>query len=280
MAVPLCYLLIGKSMKSYIYKIQNKVNNKVYIGFTVNPERRYYNHFKGSIKDSKKRLYCSMNKHGRENFTFEIIYCSHDYDHTLNVMENYFITEYDSLNSGYNSVPGGVSKGFNYSTNKGKVSITKNNTQKYIKKEDLLDFINDGWVLGSSPNKGKLISEAKKKQNKRDVVPCIEIITGNFVNLTSEEYQKAKVLGTHIAKNSGMKNSEETKRKKSDSMKGIPKSDSHKRKLSESVKKQHRIMVSSLYNKKQYDIGNFSIHLRVMNKNNIPFTYFSPDIPT
>lgn len=62
---------------SYIYKITNKVNNKLYIGKTdlINPEDRWKEH----LHDYKRRrcekrpLYSAMNKYGVENFSFEVI---------------------------------------------------------------------------------------------------------------------------------------------------------------------------------------------------------------
>lgn len=90
----------------YIYKITNKINRKVYIGFTKDPKRRWKQH-KIESKKVKRPLYVSMRKHGVENFQFEIIYESDDRKHTLLEMEPHFIREYNSYNKGYNCNYGG-----------------------------------------------------------------------------------------------------------------------------------------------------------------------------
>lgn len=78
-----------------IYKITNKINGKLYIGYSKRPSARWYDHKKYACKNKKGVLYDAMRKYGIENFVFDIIYQSVDGCHTKNVMENYFITELD-----------------------------------------------------------------------------------------------------------------------------------------------------------------------------------------
>jgi len=81
-----------------IYKITNKINNKVYIGYTGRSfERRMFEH---TIKWSLVNQ--AMKDCGIENFDFDIIYQSKDKNHCLNEMEPYFIKEYNSIVNGYN----------------------------------------------------------------------------------------------------------------------------------------------------------------------------------
>jgi len=90
-----------------IYKATNIINNKVYVGFTsLAPEERVSAHLK-NVKTIDTKFYNAIKKYGKENFLWEIIYQSLDYEHTLKVMENYFIIEYDSFKNGYNSTLGG-----------------------------------------------------------------------------------------------------------------------------------------------------------------------------
>jgi group I intron endonuclease len=58
----------------YVYKLTNTVNNKLYIGITTNPSKRWETHLLAS-KDSQKPLYQSIRKYGVSIFTMEII-CS------------------------------------------------------------------------------------------------------------------------------------------------------------------------------------------------------------
>lgn len=92
----------------YIYKIQNKINNKVYIGQTVKTlEKRFHQHQNNFDKPyfSQIVLYKAFKKYGIENFTFEgIEEVSNEY---LDEREKYWIQKYDSYLNGYNSTLGG-----------------------------------------------------------------------------------------------------------------------------------------------------------------------------
>ena len=91
-------------MPSCIYKITNSINQKSYVGFTTkNPEIRWKSHQHKKLKTHFSR---AIQKYGWDNFLCEVIYVSIDEVHCLE-MENYFITQFDTLNSGYNSTTGG-----------------------------------------------------------------------------------------------------------------------------------------------------------------------------
>lgn len=62
-------------MDSGIYKIKNKINNKFYIGSSINLKRRIYFHKYIARKNihSNKHFQRAWNKHGEENFEFIII---------------------------------------------------------------------------------------------------------------------------------------------------------------------------------------------------------------
>lgn len=92
-----------------IYKIENKINGKVYIGQSINIERRWREHNCNYINSSTV-LYKAIRKHGIANFTFEIIHtCS---ENELNELEIYYIEKYNSFaynsgSNGYNMTFGG-----------------------------------------------------------------------------------------------------------------------------------------------------------------------------
>ena len=102
---------------SYIYKITNDINGKIYIGKTEysNPYLRWaahlndYNH----KKNEKRPLYSAMRKYGEEHFHFEII------EQTNNPVERekYWINKlhtyvgFDNCN-GYNATLGGDGKAY------------------------------------------------------------------------------------------------------------------------------------------------------------------------
>ena len=93
-----------------IYKIENKVNKKCYIGQSTNIEKRWQSHrIIGKNENAKEKnypLYKAMYKYGLDNFNFEIIEeCNRE---LLDEKEIYWINFYDSLKNGYNQVPGGT----------------------------------------------------------------------------------------------------------------------------------------------------------------------------
>jgi len=94
-------------MNSGIYKITNKINNKVYIGQSKNIKSRIYIH-KRDLKLNKHynpHLQASFNKYGIESFSFETVeICK---ESQLNNKEIFWIKKYDSFNNGYNLTNGG-----------------------------------------------------------------------------------------------------------------------------------------------------------------------------
>lgn len=102
-------------MKTYtIYKATNTKNGKVYIGFSKNwPQRINGHNYDRRYGNAPHRaFYKAMQKYGWESFEWEAIYQSRDFDHTLTVMEPYFIDQYRSWVgfedcNGYNITRGG-----------------------------------------------------------------------------------------------------------------------------------------------------------------------------
>lgn len=94
-----------------IYKIQNKINNKIYIGQTIqkNPKNRFRQHIRES-KYNKNNifLYNSIKKYGEHNFEFSIIDTANTKEE-LNRKEIKYINYYNTLNEnyGYNIKNGG-----------------------------------------------------------------------------------------------------------------------------------------------------------------------------
>lgn len=92
----------------YIYKITNKLNDKIYIGQTNNPNRRWEQHKSGAFKNSNDcpKLYNAIRKYGFENFKLDILTNSMDID-DINILEEQYIINYDSKINGYNISNGG-----------------------------------------------------------------------------------------------------------------------------------------------------------------------------
>lgn len=91
----------------FIYKITNKINNKVYIGKT---SRSILIRFKEHVRESKygnRPLHRAMRKYGIENFSVELLYEARNEDE-LNSKEIEFISQISDNN--YNITMGGDGK--------------------------------------------------------------------------------------------------------------------------------------------------------------------------
>ena len=110
-----------------IYKATNTTNGKIYIGFDSNWPQRQNSHKYHSNKRNQK-FYCAIRKYGWHNFIWEVIYQSKEGNHCLNVMEPYFIKEYNSFNFGYNLTLGGEG-----TLGRPSQEITKNKISKALK---------------------------------------------------------------------------------------------------------------------------------------------------
>ena len=100
----------------YIYKITNKINNKIYVGKTLQSvEKRFREHLIEAVRwaDKKNRTYSSrfypaLLKYGEDNFVVETIEeCP---DSIIDEREKFYIKTLNSLDEtvGYNISPGGL----------------------------------------------------------------------------------------------------------------------------------------------------------------------------
>ena len=89
----------------YIYKITNKINNKIYIGQTYNKTiyDRFNRHIKEANANSKSYIDRAINNYGKDNFICELIDTAKTLQE-LNQKEIYWIDYYNSTNKniGYN----------------------------------------------------------------------------------------------------------------------------------------------------------------------------------
>ena len=94
-----------------IYKYQNLINGKIYIGQSKDIARRKKDHVTRAFNNFSTNseydspLHRAMRKYGLENFSFEIIEeCEAS---QLNEREIFWIKYYDAQSNGYNLSPGG-----------------------------------------------------------------------------------------------------------------------------------------------------------------------------
>lgn len=91
-----------------VYKIQNAVDGRMYIGQSVNPAQRAKRHFWKNNKCIK--LGNAIQCHGRDSFSFSVLYwCKDRAD--ANEVEELLIDLGDTRTNGYNITPGGCGTG-------------------------------------------------------------------------------------------------------------------------------------------------------------------------
>lgn len=100
---------LGMIIMIGIYKITNTLNNKCYIGQSVDIERRWRHHKETMnnphIEAYNKELYKDMRSFGLDNFLFEVL--EECFLEELNDKEKYWIRYYNSYEKGYNLTRGG-----------------------------------------------------------------------------------------------------------------------------------------------------------------------------
>ena len=97
-------------MTGVIYKVENLINGKCYIGQTTQYKRRKINHISDSFNKSRKDyniivFHKAIRKYGTENFKWSIIWKGNIVK--LNEKEKHYIKEYKSYSNGYNMTEGG-----------------------------------------------------------------------------------------------------------------------------------------------------------------------------
>ncbi|MCM3387258.1 GIY-YIG nuclease family protein [Ureibacillus chungkukjangi] len=94
-------------MTQGIYSILNKINNKIYIGSSLNIENRWNQHLRALNNDDhkSKHLQNSFNRYGIENFEFKILEIVQDINELL-TKEQKYIDNYKSYERefGYNTI--------------------------------------------------------------------------------------------------------------------------------------------------------------------------------
>lgn len=97
-----------------VYKIQNQINKKVYIGQSIDIHKRWAEHRSAAFNPNEPRydsqLYQAIRKYGLKQFTFEVLKTISPEQYSrcaLNELERYYIALYNSFKDGYNATPGG-----------------------------------------------------------------------------------------------------------------------------------------------------------------------------
>jgi group I intron endonuclease len=191
-------------------------NGKVYIGKTKDFRARMKYH-KLASKKGKTHLYLAIRKYGWENFSKEIIDHA-ETEEELSKKEIYWIAYYQSINPvvGYNMSEGG----------------TGGDTWSSLSQERKAEAISKRPPMSDETK--KKVSRSLKERYKTQPHHSLGGTSWNKGLKEDPELTEKKRL-----RMLGTKDSEETRKRKSQALKGkntTPKSESHRQKLSESLK--------------------------------------------
>lgn len=118
---------IDFGMEKYVYKIENKINKKIYVGQTNNLDRRMQEH--KHDERNNHPIHNAIKKYGWENFEVSVLYYGVNY----NKKEKEYIKLYKSNRKeyGYNITAGGQD------------SSGENNPQSKLSQSDVYQIISD-----------------------------------------------------------------------------------------------------------------------------------------
>lgn len=186
-----------------IYKATNKVNGKIYIGQTTRSLKvRMQEHARHSESAFDK----AIQKHGIENFEFEVIDTANSIDE-LNQKEIYWIEYYNSYRgNGYNSCIGGENTiGFKHTEqSKAKMSVAKK--KMYIGSNNPFyhkHHLKEARQKMSEKRKGRVLSDEWKQrisENNSQKRRVRNIETGEVFDTIKEAAGKYNIIPTHITR--------------------------------------------------------------------------------
>lgn len=191
----------------YLYRIINKINGKIYIGQTVQPDKRWYQH-KYMSEQEKPSMVISyaIKKYGASSFTFEVIAGCKNWN-DANDIETLLVSQYDSLvPNGYNVALGGMnapkSEAWIQAMKDWHVSLSPKERAEISRKQSEATF--EQIANQGHPAQGRIVTEEEKELHRK-------IRLENPIEYTPKI--RKKMSEAHI----GIKDTEETKQKKSES---------------------------------------------------------------
>jgi len=149
--------------KPGIYKIINLINNKVYIGSSINISVRITSHKHCLCKQKHVNSYLqrAFNKYGKHNFAFEVVeYCQ---ENKLLFREEYWINYYKSNNSdfGYNLESFTIGRKRHSEESKKKISASNMGRKGAPRNDNQKEIIRQIGLRPKSEEHKKKISQSK-----------------------------------------------------------------------------------------------------------------------
>jgi nitrogen regulatory protein PII-like uncharacterized protein len=210
----------------YIYKIINKIDNKSYIGQTLNSLEERWSHHKGNSSNCRY-LKRAFQKYGVENFEMKLICICFDED--LNKFETQYINYYNTLvPNGYNLRQGG-----------------NNAKQHQETKQKIGETLREGY------NSGRLVQKYKGKPNFN--------FRGHKHTDETKKKISEKMKGKQNSNQIGKIITEECRQKISEKAKSRTRNENTNKKISEALKKTNKetdVKITIKRKVLQYDINN------------------------
>jgi group I intron endonuclease len=193
----------------YLYRITNKINGKIYIGQTVQPEKRWTQHKTSAASDSPRMIISyAIKKYGNDAFEFEVIAGCKTWE-DANEIETLLVAQYGSLvPNGYNVSLGGFnapkSEAWKEAFKKWHASLSPEERAIISKKQSEATF--QQIAEKGHPAAGREVSEETRELLRK-------IRLENPIDYTPEIRQH--MSEAHL----GIQDTEETKQRKSESAK-------------------------------------------------------------
>lgn len=220
-------------MKYYIYKLTNKTNGKIYIGFHGSNKDFLEDNYYGSGVLIRK----AVEKYGKENFDREVLYV-YESEEEAKEMERNIVNE-DFLNRKdiYNLALGGSGGGllgeknpfFGKSHSEETLQILREKGKERTHTKETKEKISNSVKSSEkhkatiTPERSKKIIETRRKNHpKKEKVKKTKETRKKVVHWWQDKVNKnPEKIEKTAAKHRGMKRSEETKKNVSESLKGL-----------------------------------------------------------
>lgn len=190
-----------------LYKVTNKINGKIYIGQTIQPDKRWYDHRRESA-NPKVPFHFAIKKHGAHNFEFEVIASCKNWE-DANYIETELVKQYDSF----------IANGKGYNATLGGMNAPKSEEWRQAMKDYWANLPSEEW---NEINQKRSVSFTKYIKENGHIALGTKRTPEQSQNLSRARREHPVKYTDEIRKNMseahmGYKDSEETKQRKSES---------------------------------------------------------------
>lgn len=185
-------------MRSYdVYKITNKVNNKVYIGITSKGiSARWREHIYSAEHNCPFKLHRAIRKYGKENFSVELIDFCNNWGE-LAEKERFYIDKYQSIEDefGYNMTDGGDGTFGKHHSEETKDKIRQRAIGRDVTEATRIKLSEAGKII-TEARKAYLESGTIGASRKKPVLQYTK--EGNFIQEFSGVNEASRITGIHV----------------------------------------------------------------------------------